>query len=498
MSVFSALSINEILTKNTDELSRLDDVQKGMTPRGTMPDFVMQIDPWQGWQRGLDKSATPYVDLEHTAPVASVGNIYSRSVSQCEAKHMTRDGNDGFVQNTTSPVSRILRKPNNYETWALFVTNVTKDILNGEALAVIVRDNRFAPSSLHRIPKGMWSPYVDNETGAIFYAVTKSDITGNIFTDAQMMIPARDCIHFRQSCPRHPLVGESLLVAAALSAGIHVGLSRSQLAFFNNMNRPSGVLTTDMDLTPVKIKQLREAFNEQSRMWEQGGVPILASGLKFQPVNVSQADSQLIEQQKLSATEIYNIYGVPAGLMSDGSTGTKGATEALISHFLSVGLGSMLECIEQFLERAFDFDANNKIELDPTPLLRVDFEGRINGLVKAVQGGLLTPFEARSKEGYGHVAGEGDDQLYMQRQMTPVNQLQALNEADLAAKLAPPPTPDPTPAPTPEPAAKADPEMISLMVRDTIKGICDQPVVENTNPELLTQIVRDTISKALH
>jgi HK97 family phage portal protein len=466
----------------------------GMTPHGTMPDFAMQIDPWQGWQRGLDRS-TPYVDLEHTAPIAATTNLISRSVSQCEGKHMTRDGNDGFVQNITSPAARILRKPNNYETWALFITNVTKDILNGESLVVIIRDNRFAPASLHRIPKGMWSPYVDHETGAIFYAVSKSDVTGNIFQDAQMLIPARDCIHFRQSCPRHPLVGESLLVAAALAAGIHVGLSRSQLAFFNNMNRPSGVLTTDMTLNKVQIRELREAFNEQSRMWEQGGVPILASGLKFQPVNVSQADSQLIEQQKLSATEIYNIYGVPAGLMSDGSTGTKGATEALISHFLSVGLGSMLECIEQFLERAFDFGPNDKIELDPTPLLRVDFEGRINGLVKAVQGGLLTPFEARSKEGYGHVAGEGDDQLYMQRQMTPVNQLQALNEADLAAKLAPAPEPA---APPPEPAAKADPEMISLMVRDTIKGICDQPVVENTNPELLKQIVRDTINKSLH
>jgi len=61
--------------------------------------------------------------------------------------------------------------------------------------------------------------------------------------------------------------------------------------------------------------------------------------------------------------------------------------------------------------------------------------------VKAVQGGLLTPREARKVEGYGEK--EGDDDLFLQQQMVSLATLTRLHEAELAAKLRPPPEPAP-------------------------------------------------------
>jgi hypothetical protein len=62
-------------------------------------------------------------------------------------------------------------------------------------------------------------------------------------------------------------------------------------------------------------------------------------------------------------------------------------------------------------------------------LLRTDLAARMQGLTLAVQGGVMTPNEARKLEGLSPVAG-GDSAL--QRQMTPVNLLSQLATADLA------------------------------------------------------------------
>jgi HK97 family phage portal protein len=263
--------------------------------------------------------------------------------------------------------------------------------------------------------------------------------------------------------PRHPLIGESPIKAAAMSIGINVALNHSQMMFFAQMSRPSGILSTEAALTREQMGQLRSAFADQSKMWAQGGIPILSNGLKFQPTGIAQSDAQLIEQQKMTLIDISRVFGVPHALLSEGA-GPQGGTEALISHWLSVGLGSVLESIERSLERLFALPPHERIELDPSPLLRVDFNGRIDGLAKAVMGGVMTPNEARLREGLGRVTG-GDD-AFLQRQQTPVSLLSELAAAELTAKNEPPPAQE-TPAqdePEAEPVADSDPDVAKALV----------------------------------
>lgn len=391
-----------------------------------------------GWQRNL---AVPAGSARNVAMVYACVMLYARAISQCASKHMLDDDKDGAKASTTSPASRVLRYPNDYETWAQFVYNVVAEMLfEGESLALKVRDDRNAVVALHRLSRREWTLHIEPETREVFYGINQPDM----YAAPQMLVPMREVVHFRQHCPRHPLVGESPVKAAAMAVGITVALNASQLFFFSQMNRPSGVLTTDEKLTKDQIQQLREAFNAQSKLWAQGGTPILASGLKWQGLNITQADSQLVEQQKLSGLDIMRVFGVPSALLAE-STGPMSGTEALISHWLSVGLGSVIESLERSLDRAFDLPASQHIQLDPTPLLRVDFAARIEGLVKGVQGGLLTPNEARKREGFGEV--QGGNEAFLQRQMTPVSLLNQLNAADLASKLNPAePTLTPTPA----------------------------------------------------
>ena len=415
-----------------------------------------------GWQRNITR---PGNDMR-TAILYACVMLIARAMSQMTPLHIREDDSGSWETVRTSAAYRIFRTPNLYETFTLLVTNtVAETLFAGESIWVAVRNDRQEIEAVHRIPRHGWTVHVDDETSAIFYAVSTN---GNLPWKApDMMIPARDVAHFRLHTPRHPLVGESPAKAAALALGINVALTESQLAFFSQMNRPSGVMSTDERLTVEQMRQLRAAFNEQSKAWQAGGVPILGSGLKFQPMAIAANDAQLIEQQRMSIADVARVYGVPMALLAENSSGPQGGTEALITHWLSVGLGSVVESFERTLDQFFRMDGHNQVQMDPTPLLRADLDARIGALVKAVQGGLMTPDEARAKERMGPTPG--GDRAFMQRQNTPLDLLSDIHAADLANAVAPPPAPvvvDPEEEPEPVEEASIDPAIVRALTSE--------------------------------
>ena len=192
-----------------------------------------------GWQRNLTRSwrSAAKVPIVYGCVMAQ-----ARAVSSCYAKHRRINSQGKHEVLTTSVLAKILRRPNGYETWPQFILNTTAAMLfEGEAGVLIQTTELGVPVALHRLRKDSWQPYVDPETSAIFYGVSKS---GNpcIPGELDWNVPARQFIHFRQHTPRHPLVGETAITAAALSIGVNVALSESQAQFFSQMRRPSGVL----------------------------------------------------------------------------------------------------------------------------------------------------------------------------------------------------------------------------------------------------------------
>lgn len=408
-----------------------------------------------GYQRGLTIGGNNRnVPAVYASVMAS-----ARAVSQCWPQHKeVVNGKHKVI--TTSPASRLLRYPNEYQTFDQFIYNVVAQMLfEGECIALIVRDNRSAPVSLHICPKGTASPQISPENGEIFYGIGSNPMLPDT-TD--YVVPARDIIHFRQHTPRHPLIGESPIKAAALAVGINVALSETQAAFFNNMNRPSGLLSTEAVLTKDQMTQLRAAFDEQSKDWAKGKMPILGGGLKFEQLSVNSVDAQLIESQRMSMEDIARVFGVPLPIIGDLSKATLSNVEQLISMWLSISLGSLLENLERSLDKAFDLPSGQYIELDVAALLRTDFMARVDGLTKGVQGGLFTPNEAREKEGLSPV--ESGDIPYLQAQMTPINMLQQISAANNVA-----PEAAPAPAADQQPTTQINSDVAKAIIFEHIK-----------------------------
>jgi HK97 family phage portal protein len=338
--------------------------------------------------------------------------------------------NDAHIEDvTTSAAYRTLKNPNSYQTTPDFLVNmVATTLFEGEAYALATRNDRNEITALHPLPRGACSPMVDDESREVFYAIGSSPLAPG---GTDYIAPARDVLAFRFHTPRHPLVGESPIKAAAMAIGINVALSRTQAAFFANMNRPSGIISTDLQLNRDQIASLRAAFDEQSRGMASGKIPVLAGGLKFQPISITSQDAQLVEAQRMSLEDICRVFGVPPPLVGDLSHSTLNNAETLVQHFLSMSLGSYLETIERAFDRLFGLDGGREyVELDTAALLRTDFQGRIDGLSKAVMGGLFTPNEARAREGLGPI--DGGNSAFLQRQNTPIDLLSQLAANELA------------------------------------------------------------------
>jgi HK97 family phage portal protein len=386
-----------------------------------------------GWQRNLaipGPASARFIPAAYACVMAN-----ARAISQCYPAHKRRDERGRIETVTTSAASRVLRKPNGVETWPQFILNLVAELqFDGNALAVATRNGREEVEALWRLPRSACAPLVAAD-GSVFYDIGVNELAPDA---AQARLPAADVLHARMHCPRNPLLGESPITAAAMAAGINVALSKSQLAFFSNMNRPSGALTTANVLNSDQIDTLRRKIDETSKGWQQGGLPILSAGLKFEPWGVNSVDAQLIEAQRLSIEDIARVYGVPLPVIGDLSKATLQNVEQLAGMWLAIGLGALLENIERSLDGLFGLPANEWIELDTAALLRTDFAARVDGLTKAIQGGLMTPNEARARESLSPVPH--GDRVYVQQQMV-----------ELGTKPPTPPPPAPPAPPTPPP-----------------------------------------------
>ena len=403
------------------------------------------IDPLgDGWHRNLEVDA---MQARNVPGVYACVMLISRAIAQCYPKHV-RVKNGSFTDIRTSAAFRVMRNPNEYQATPDFLLNlVSRALFDGESFAVATRNDRQEVNSLHLLQRGSCTPMIDDETRAIFYAVGNNPLDPN---GTDYIVPARDILHLRFHTPRHPLIGETPIKAAALAINTNVSLSKSQAAFFNHMARPSGVLTYDGPtdrpfLNAEQMKSLKAAWENASQYMNQGKVPILGANMKFQQMGISSQDAQIVQAQRMSLEDICRVFGVPGPLVGDLSHATLNNSETLMHSFMAMSLGSYIEHIERMFDRLFGLGVDEYFELDTAALLRTDFAGRVDGLTKAVQGGLMTPTEARAREGLGPI--EGGDTAYLQRQMVPIDKINQLLENEAKPDPAPVPVPDETVVP---------------------------------------------------
>jgi HK97 family phage portal protein len=410
------------------------------SPADSVSDFSMSIPaswPVSWWQQGLETQ-----NRAKTSIVSSCVDAYAQTIATIPPYHWRLDDEDTKERIRTSAASRTINYPNSYQTRSDFYLNLIGQLLyHGNAYALGLRNDRNELVEMHLLDARTTAPYIEPDSRAVFYGIGDNPLIDGEY-EPQMLAPSRDIMHIRLYTPRHPLVGVSPIENAANSIASNASITRQQATFFDNMNRPSGILSTDAKLTKDQMLQLREAFNEQSKNMNTGGVPILGQGLKWSPMSITSQDAQLVEAFHMTVEDIARAFRVPLPLVNDNRHSTYNNVEQLISHWLSGGLGFLIDHVENNLDRFFGLRTTDRIEFDVDMLLRTDFMTRVEGYTKAIQHALMSPNEARAKfSGLSKVA-HGDKPI-VQQQMVPLGWTEN----------------QPQSAPEPEPAPVVEPEL---------------------------------------
>lgn len=220
------------------------------------------------------------------------------------------------------------------------------------------------------------------------------------------------------------IVGLSPLAYQRNTLGIAQAAESAVTKIYRNGAKPSGVLSIDRVLTTAQRDAIRANFSTLVTTNDER-LLVLEGGMKFDAISLSPQDIELLASRQFQLSEICRWYGVPSVMVNDTSSTTVWGSgiEQIVAGFYKVTLRPILEKIEQSMVVNLLGDTSGKyeVEFNFEGLLRADQKSRFDGYRVGIQGGILTPNEARNMEGLPLMAG--GDELFMQSATLPISKL---------------------------------------------------------------------------
>jgi HK97 family phage portal protein len=391
------------------------------------------------WQREV--TINPETVLTNWT-VFSCMTLIAGDVGKMRPRLMKPDGNI-LVEATSPSFSPVLKKPNGYQTWQKFIESWMLSKLGwGNTYVLKVRDARKVVVALHVLDPARCKPLVA-PNGEVYYQLQDDELAQ--IPEGMPAIPASEVIHDRMWCLYHPLVGLSPIFACGLAATQGVNIQGNSSKFFENMSRPSGILTAPGQISDETAARLKAAWTENYGGDNIGKTAVLGDGIKYEAMSVNPVDAQMVEQLKLSGEMVCSAFHVPGYKVGVGSMPTYQNAEILNQIYYSDCLQVQIEAVEASLNEGLGLEkAGYEVELDLDALLRMDSATQVKTLNEAIGGGWMKIDEGRQKRNLPPVPG--GDTPYMQQQNYA---LAALMKRDQSA--------DPFATAKPEPAAPAEP-----------------------------------------
>lgn len=322
-------------------------------------------------------------------------------------RQLVRD-DELFVVLHDSPNRRMTAQ----EFWEFMLLNL---VLRGNAYARIERNAQGRAFALWPMAADQIEVKVLPD-GSLVYAY--------VLDSATLIYGEEDVLHIKGV--GNGVVGMSPLDYMRASVGVAILAHNHTAATYRKQARRAGILMTDRVLSQAQRDALRENFGEITT----GGkseLYILEANFKFEPINMTPADLQLLETRRFAVEDLARWFGVPSVLINDTSKTTTWGTgvEQIIEGFYKFTLRPQLERIEQAIQRRvltsrqraeglhaeFSFDA----------LLRASLKDRMEIYAKGTQNGIYKRNECRQLENLPPVAG--GDALTAQVNLVPLDML---------------------------------------------------------------------------
>ena len=290
--------------------------------------------------------------------------------------------------------------------------------LQGNAYATVERRNDGSVYSLTPIRPDLVK--VERRNGRLRYEWTEG---GERFTRS-----VEDVLHIRGPMG-NAMGGVSTLSACRAAFNSALSAENAAQSTFANGLSSSGYFATDPTISLTK--EQREEFNEHLAKNYMGAINrgrpmVLDRGMKFQALDITPEDAQMLESRKFSGEEICRIFGVPPAMVGYGDKASNWGTgkEVDVLGFQKFTLRRRLKRIEQALQKqlltAADRAQGITIEFNMEGLLRGESQARASFYQSGLSNGWMTINEVRALENLPPV--EGGEVPRMQMQNVPITE----------------------------------------------------------------------------
>lgn len=415
------------------------------------------------WQAGV--TIDPLGSLASFSPIyACVSRISGDIAKLGLLLVITDEGGISEPAPKASPFWRPLRKPNGFQNRIQFVRQwLLSKLLFGNAYAVKVRDGRRVVTDLYLLDPRRVTPLVTPQ-GDVYYSLGGDDLAR---IPAGMVVPASEIVHDRGPTLWHPLVGVPPIYACALSGTLGLRIQQNSAAFFENMSRPSGMLTAPGTIDDVTSARIKKDWHENFSGRKLGRLAVLGDGLEYHAMTIAAEQAQLVEQLGATAIDVATAFSMPAYKINQGTMPTNNNVQALNQQYYSDCLQAQIEDIELCLNEGLELPDGYGVEFDLDGLLRMDSATQMDVLAKGVGGAILKPDEARAKLNRRPVPG--GNTVYLQQQnysLAALDKRDAQADPFSAAKPTAPAPAAPAPEPAPADPSKAADAMLAKMIDD--------------------------------
>lgn len=221
-----------------------------------------------------------------------------------------------------------------------------------------------------------------------------------------------DCdeiIHLRNMSLDGGYTGESTIRYASKILGIAASANNQSEYNFQPGNTYKGFISGDAESTVKGYKEYKESqlediasrFREELRKGET--ITYLPGQTKFNPLSMSPADIQLMEQNKFSVLDICRFLGVHPDKAFAGQSQNYKASEMSQVQYMTDTLQPMLRQISnEFYVKLISKGLYSKyrIEFDLDAFYQTDIETMTMHMEKCIQYGIYTVNEYRAKRGF--------------------------------------------------------------------------------------------------
>lgn len=310
------------------------------------------------------------------------------------------------------------KAPNNHMTaWAFKFALAANMLLNGNAFALIGRNNSQQVNALEFVPNSQMVVKQDDSTGVVTYEYTPTD-------GLTQRLPASEVLHFK-CFTQDGYTGLSPLYALHDEVALQKSGNNLLNGFFKSGVQGTGLLKvhkSDLD-APAK-ENIRQKFEQANSGTNALKTIILDENMDYSQLQVNTDVLQLVNSNDWTTKQIAKAFGLPLDRLGVESEHSNAIQSNLM--YLQNTLVQYFSCFTSELDaklstgdNRFSFNTDKLFSADPATMQKLAIDG--------LQGGLLTTNEARDKLNLPPIAG--GDEIMASLNYTPLSNLVAYQDA---------------------------------------------------------------------